>query len=122
MNVQGFAPQFRTTDLNRAIDFYTEKLNFTVSFRYEDFYAGVENGGHQIHLKLIGDPDPGIEFVREGKHLHFYLTVDDIQSAFADLKKAGVKIVENISQRPWGMSEFVIEDPDGHTIYIAHSS
>ncbi len=85
MIIQGFAPQFRTTDLNRAIEFYTEKLNFAVSFRYEDFYAGVANGGHQIHLKLVDDPDPGIDFVREGMHLHFHLTVDDIHSSFDDL-------------------------------------
>ncbi len=32
---------------------------------------------------------------------------------------AGVDIVEVIRERPWAMNEFVVRDPDGHTLYLA---
>ena len=118
MEVTNIVPQLRTIDLDRAIDFYTETLGLTLSFRYQDFYAGVGSGDRTIHLKLVDDPDPNINFVRNGQHLHLYINVVDIQAAFQRIEGAGAKIVEGISDRPWGTTEFVIEDPDGHTIYF----
>ena len=118
MEIEELVPQLRTTDLDRAIHFYTETLGLTLSFRYQDFYAGVSSGEWMIHLKLVEDPDPSIDFVREGQHLHLHIGVRDIQSAFRQVEEAGVKIVEGIADRPWGITEFVIEDPDGHTLYF----
>ncbi|MDE0177330.1 MAG: VOC family protein [Gammaproteobacteria bacterium] len=122
MDIEELVPQLRTSDLERAIGFYTRKLGFALSFRYQDFYAGVSCGDRMIHLKLVDDPDPGIEFVRSGQHLHIHLGVRDIHAAFRQVQEAGVKIVEEISERPWGMTEFVIEDPDGHTLYFGSAS
>ena len=119
MAVTGIASQLRTTDLDRAVDFYTTKLGFDLAFRYEDFYAGVASGGCMVHLKRVDVPDPGIPFVRDGDHLHLYLTVDDVESAFEKMKRVGVTIVEELRPRPWGTTEFVVEDPDGHVIYYA---
>ena len=118
MEIEELVPQLRTTDLDRAIHFYTETLGLTLSFRYQDFYAGVSSGEWMIHLKLVEDPDPSIDFVREGQHLHLHIGVRDIQAAFRQVEEAGVKIVEGIADRPWGITEFVIEDPDGHTLYF----
>ncbi len=73
MQIVESAPQLRITDLERAIRFYTEKLGFVLAFRHQDFYAGVRCGEAMIHLKLVDDPDPGIDFVRSGQHLHVYL-------------------------------------------------
>ena len=120
MEIEQLVPQLRTTDLDRAIDFYAKKLGFELAFRYEDFYAGVSTGSHMIHLKRVDDPDPGIEFVRRGQHLHVYISVPDIHAAFRQVQEAGVKVVEGISDRPWGTTEFVIEDPDGHIIYFGN--
>ncbi len=119
MSIQGLSLQLRTVDLDRAISFYVDKLGFTVSFRYEDFYAGLETCGHMIHLKLIDSPDPGVDFVREGGHMHLYIVVDDIDSVFESVMQSGVSVTEEITERPWDMKEFVIEDPDGHTIYFS---
>ena len=122
MEIELLVPQLRTTDLEGAIRFYTQKLGFALSFRYQDFYAGVSFGDRMIHLKLVDDPDPGIDFVRSGQHLHIHFAVRDIHAAFRQVQEAGVKIVEGISDRPWGMTEFVIEDPDGHTLYFGSTS
>ena len=118
MEIEELVPQLRTTDLKRAIRFHTGKLGFVLAFRHQDFYAGVSSGDRMIHLKLVDDPDPGIDFVRRGHHLHVHVGVRDIHAAFRQVQEAGVKIIEGISDRPWGMTEFVIEDPDGHTLYF----
>ena len=122
MEIEALVPQLRTTDLERAIRFYTGKLGFALSFRYQDFYAGVRCGDRMIHLKLVDDPDPGIDFVRGGQHLHIHFGVRDIGAAFRQVQGAGVKIIEGISDRPWGTTEFVIEDPDGHTLYFGNAA
>ena len=118
MELTALVPQLRTTDLDRAIHFYTKKLGFVLSFRYQDFYAGVSCSKRMIHLKLVDDPDPSIDFVRSGQHLHLHIGVRDIRGAFRQVQEARVKVVEGISDRPWGVTEFVIEDPDGHTLYF----
>ena len=118
MEITELVPQLRTTDLERAIHFYTKQLGFVLRFRYQDFYAGVSHGDRMVHLKLVGDADPGIDFVRSGRHLHLYFGVRDINAAFRHVREAGVTIIEGISDRPWGTTEFVIEDPDGHTLYF----
>ena len=118
MQIEELVPQIRTTDLERAIYFYTRKLGFLLAFRYQDFYAGVSCGDRMIHLKRVDEPDPSIDFVRSGQHLHVHFEVRDIKAAFCQVQEAGVKIIEGITDRPWGMTEFVIEDPDGHTLYF----
>ena len=56
--IKGMSPQFLVTDINRAIEFYTNKLGFEVNFRYGDFYSGIIKDGYSIHLKLA---TPAIE-------------------------------------------------------------
>ncbi|MBT3345571.1 MAG: hypothetical protein HN712_10350 [Gemmatimonadetes bacterium] len=118
MNVKALVPQLRTTDLEGAITFYTQVLGFDLAFRYEDFYAGVSAGEFVLHLKLSDTADPSIRFVR-GKHLHLHITIDDLDAMFERVKTSDVTIVEEMTERPWGLREFVIEDLDGHTIYFA---
>ena len=57
MEIEQLVPQLRTTDLDRAIHFYTKKLGFALAFRYRDFYAGVSSGTRMIHLKLVDELD-----------------------------------------------------------------
>ena len=119
MNIQKIASQIRVTDLECSIAFYTRTLGFTLAFRFEDFYAAVDHGEHRLHLKLVDDTDPSVEFVRRGEHLHLHITVDDLATSFDQIKAADITIALPITERPWGLSEFVVEDPDGHTIYFA---
>ena len=49
--IKRMSPQFLVADIDRSIEFYTQKLGFDVDFRYEDFYAGIIKDGFSIHLK-----------------------------------------------------------------------
>ena len=62
MTIAGVIPQLRTTDLAASILFYTTKLGLTLEFQYQDFYAGIRAGTHLVHLKLVDQKDPSIDY------------------------------------------------------------
>lgn len=119
MQISAIVTQLRTTDLAASIHFYTTKLGFTLAFRYENFYAGVRSGNHLVHLKLVDEPDPSIEFVAVGEHFHLYLETDDVMAAADALKRNGVALVRDVHDTPWGTRECVFTDDQGHTLYFA---
>lgn len=121
MRFLNIVPQLRTKDLAQSIRFYTEKLGFTLEFTYDDFYAAVRAGGQVVHLKLVDEADPSIEFVHLGEHFHLYVEVDDVSAAAARLLDAGVHIERNIEETPWRTRELVVKDDQGHTIYIGQN-
>ena len=121
MSASSITPQIRTVDMASSILFYTEKLGFTVAFNYQDFYVGLALGSHQIHLKLVDEPDPSIPYVELGGHLHLYISVDDIADLSEKLKTRGVTLVKDVHETPWGTREIVIHDDQGHTLYFGAS-
>jgi catechol 2,3-dioxygenase-like lactoylglutathione lyase family enzyme len=118
MQISSAIAQLRTTDLVESIRFYTEKLGLTVEFQYEDFYAGIRAGSQLVHLKLVDEKDPSIDFVDRGEHFHLYLETDDAAAAADELKRNGVRILKDMHETAWGTREFVINDDQGHTLYF----
>jgi catechol 2,3-dioxygenase-like lactoylglutathione lyase family enzyme len=121
MRIFGLIPQLRTTSLADSIRFYTEKLGFTLVFRYEDFYAGIRAGEQVFHLKQVDEIDPSVADVEHGGHFHLYLQTDDVNGAAEVLKRNGVKIVRDVHDTSWGTREFVIRDDQGHTLYFGEA-
>jgi catechol 2,3-dioxygenase-like lactoylglutathione lyase family enzyme len=119
MQISGVIPQLRTRDLAGSIAFYTTKIGFTLEFQYEDFYAGLRAGDQIVHFKLIDEPDPSIEFVAQGEHLHLYIQTEDAAAAADSLKVNGVDLVKEVHQTDWGTIEFAIRDDQGHTLYFS---
>lgn len=46
----------------------------------------------------------------------------DLDSAFADLRDMGARIVEPIEDKPWGLRQFTFEDADGNRFYVHDGS
>jgi len=95
MQISSAISQLRTTDLAESIRFYTTKVELTLEFQYQDFYAGIRAGNQLFHLKLVDEKDPSIEFVDKGEHFHLYLETDDVEAAADALKKNGVRLVKD---------------------------
>ena|SRR5688500_4819877 len=117
MRVLTIAPQLRTTDLDGSIRFYTERVGLELEFRYADFYAGIRSASGAFHLKFVDAPDPSIEFVEEGGHLHLYLGVDDVDAFAERLRSSGIELVQPPCNTDWSTRELVFHDDQGHTIY-----
>jgi catechol 2,3-dioxygenase-like lactoylglutathione lyase family enzyme len=118
MAITGIVPQLRTMDMASSIRFYTEKLGFSIEFRYGDFYARIRAGDQVVHLKLVDEKDPSIAYVEEGDHLHLYLQTDGVADFAARLKANGVELVKDVHETPWNTREIVIHDDQGHTLYL----
>ena len=47
-----------------------------------------------------------------------YIRVDDADAMYAEVQERGAAIDYTISDKPYGMREFGVQDPDGHDIGI----
>lgn len=122
MSITEIVPQLRTLDMDSSLNFYTEKLGFRIEFNYQNFYAGlIADGGSKIHLKLVCEKDPSIEYVENGDHLHLYLQSADISALAEKLKKKGVSLIKDVHETEWKTKEFIIHDDQGHTLYFGES-
>jgi catechol 2,3-dioxygenase-like lactoylglutathione lyase family enzyme len=118
MKITSVIPQLRTTDLGASIRFYTEKLGFELAFQYQDFYAGIRAGSHTFHLKRVDEPDPTIDYVRKGEHVHLYIEVDGVRAAAEELERKGVRLTRDVYETPYRTREISLEDDQGHSLYL----
>jgi predicted enzyme related to lactoylglutathione lyase len=104
----------RPTDFERSFRFYTESLALHVyregssgSTRCVVFFLG---GGF---LELSGSSRTGAS-----ENIGLWLQVRDVDAVGHELKNAGVDIIEVPTDKPWGLREMQIRDPDGMSIVI----
>ena len=114
--ITGIIPQFLVDDLERAIEYYRERLGFRLDFMYESFYASVSRDGFAIHLKH----GPGLPAERarrkENEDLDAYIAVSGIRELFDDLQTRGATVIRPLEERPWACTDFYVEDPDGYIL------
>ena len=111
--IKKMSPQLLVTDLDNSINFYIEKLNFELEFRYEDFYAGIVKDGCSIHLK---SGKPSLEErtnKRENNDLDIVFSVENVEGLYDQFVKKSIDVVQPLCERPYG-KEFYIADPDGY--------
>jgi len=117
-------PQLFVANIQRACDFYNQKLGFQVAFTYGDppFYAQVVRDNARINLRLVSEPIfAGNIRQREGL-LSATITVataDEIQQLFQSYQAAGATFQQSLKKEPWGATTFVVSDPDENLILFA---
>ena len=104
-----------SSDVEEALDFYTETLGFTELFRLPGpdgklVDARVSYAGGQVMLNLNPEMAP---HAGGGVYLWFRLVDDDIDDLYDRLVAAGVQVVEEIGDRFWGDRSFTITDHAG---------
>ena len=109
--IKGIALQFLIADLERALEFYMNKLGFEKSFQYEDFYAGVARDDQIIHLKLA-DPED-LPQPKDKDHLDVNCAVEGIEALYEEWTNQAVEMRQPLREMPYGR-EFYIADPEGH--------
>jgi catechol 2,3-dioxygenase-like lactoylglutathione lyase family enzyme len=101
-------------DFERSLRFYAESLGLHVyrqwgrgSTRGVVFFLG---GGF---LELSGSSGTGTS-----ESVGLWLQVRDVDAVGHGLGKAGVEVFESPTDKPWGLREMRIRDPDGLNIVI----
>jgi predicted enzyme related to lactoylglutathione lyase len=101
-------------DFERSLHFYAESLGLPVyrewgsgSMRGVVFFLG---GGF---LELSGTSRTGTS-----ESIGLWLQVRDVDDVRLELEEAGVEVFEPPTDKPWGLREMQIRDPDGLRIVI----
>ncbi|MCV3270098.1 bleomycin resistance protein [Roseobacter sinensis] len=105
-------------DMDRTVAFY-EKLGFDLQGRWEDFGGYLIFVNDRIELHFAHDPTHRAD---TSDHA-VYIRTDDVNAvgemiAKMDLPDEGFPRADGPSDRPWGMRELHILDPDGHLLRI----
>jgi uncharacterized glyoxalase superfamily protein PhnB len=117
----GAEPQLFVTDLAAAIDFYRDRLGFSVRFTYGEppFYAQIVRGAAPLNLRHV-DVHPVSRERRMAEHLvAATLVVENIEPLFRAYSEAGVAFFQPLKTEQWGSRMFITSDPDGNLVCFA---
>lgn len=111
-------PILATPDLERLVAFYRDRLGATVTFTFpgpdgNPGYVGLEIGSSQLGI----GHDPGLEEV-PGRRMRLWIYVDDCDATVDRLRAAGVPILAEPADQPWGERVARVEDPDGNEVIV----
>jgi catechol 2,3-dioxygenase-like lactoylglutathione lyase family enzyme len=107
-------------DVARAIQFYTEHLDFEV---VEDFEAIAITKRGDLTLWLAGPKSSAARSMPDGRKPEpggwnrFVIEVDDIQEKVRKLREAGLHFRNDIVRGPGG-AQILLEDPFGNVIEV----
>lgn len=106
-----------TTDQDRALAFYTERLGFRVVTdqpfgpqRWIELRIG-SSDTRFVLFTMDDGPKPGSPFPGA-------LGCDNVQATYDDLVAKGVEFVSPPTSQPWGTFA-VMKDPDGNTFVLS---
>ena len=116
----GSAPQLLVKDVAKTVEFYTGKLGFKIIGLVGNpaVYGMVQRDNFQIHFAHSPTGDVTTNRSISPVCCDFILWIPDIDDFYEELKLQGVKIVEEITKRPYGSREFIFQDIDGHHILV----
>jgi glyoxylase I family protein len=120
-----YGVRYQVTDVARAAAFYTRHLGFKLQHQHLPAFASVSLGGLVLLLSGPGAsgsrPMPGGESQLPGGWNRLVLRVADLPAQIDALKKAGVKLRNQLEAGPGGR-QIQVEDPDGNPIELFEPS
>lgn len=102
-------------DIEKAVPFYRDKLNFPVEFiSPEHGYASFRVGPVRIGLAVTA-PD---QMNLIGRHTGVGLEVKDLDAEYERLLALGVQFEMPPTKQPWGGYMALVSDADGNVFYL----
>ncbi|MEF9907537.1 VOC family protein [Streptomyces sp. P9-A2] len=107
-------------DLDAFVDFYTGVLGFEVA---EDRRADGDQYVAVVRDTVrIGAVPPWTEVDRAARQVptgvELVLEVDDVRAEYSRVAASGYPVADPLQDRPWGLTDFRLHDPDGHYLRI----
>ena len=118
------------TDLDAALAFYTQRLGFEVR---DDVQMGPEmrwltvhapGDAHDLLLAAVdhhiplADRQAMREIVAKGD-LAVFIQVDDLDKTFESLRAAGMEILQEPIDQPYGVRDAAVRDPSGNHLRLS---
>ncbi len=113
-------------DVAASVRFYTEKLTFQL-LRLE---RGSIGGREQASFAVVGLEQAAFLIAHEGLEggltlppaggaIDIRIMVEDVDAVYRRAKEGAVEIVSEIGNRPYGLRDFIIRDPNGFRLRFA---
>ena len=105
-------PELPVMDVQRAQQYYKDKLGFEIAWLYPGGEIGAVNRDNvAIFFRKRTLPfEPAIHWV----------FAEDIDSSYQELSSFGANIIEPLETKPWGLRQFTVKDLDGNLFYFHH--
>jgi uncharacterized glyoxalase superfamily protein PhnB len=94
--------------MNRAAQYYEQKLGLKLVFLYGDppFYGQVGRDGARLNLRVV-DNLPFNQIQRSAEQLlSAYIPVSDVKAWFLEFKERGADFLQPLKSQPWGTWDF----------------
>jgi lactoylglutathione lyase len=112
-------------DMGESVSFYRRVLGFEVVREERGDYASLRSGDIMLGIGPIAKlPETGGSFTRciasqrRGLGVEIVMEVDDLSAAHRRVLDSGHPVFEPPQQRPWGLWDFRIVDPDGYYLRV----
>jgi N-acetylglutamate synthase-like GNAT family acetyltransferase/uncharacterized glyoxalase superfamily protein PhnB len=115
MTITSSEPIFAVTDIVRSVRFYRDVVGFESEWLWGEpaVHAGVSWGRIQLMFSL----NPALAERSKGNQ-HFF-RVQNVRELYDRHQSVGAPIIHDLENKPWGLSEYVIRDPDGYELRFA---
>ena len=115
--IRQIVPLFLTTDMDRTLAYYKDKLGFACVGTWGDppIYAIVARDERAIHFHCAEPPAANPDKY-EDELLDAYLSVEDADVLHAEYTAKGVEFARELANTPWNTREFVAKDCDGRLL------
>ena len=112
-------PILATPDLARSLAFYRDLLGGTVTYEFagadgSPVYVGLSLGDSSLGIAL----EASVEDASRPRAVSLWVYTDDCDAMLDRLRSAGVRIVEEPADQPWGERVARVLDPDGTEVII----
>ena len=105
-----------TDKLAETKQFYTEVLNFGITFENE-FYLLMHTPNRQAELSFLLPNHPTQKPLFQqpftGRGVYLTIEVEDVDALYQSVCEMGVKIEIQLQDEPWGDRHFAVLDPNG---------
>ncbi|HJT81862.1 MAG TPA: VOC family protein [Chthoniobacterales bacterium] len=105
-------------DQNRALDFYTDKLGFTIitDQPFDDKQRWIELRVPKAETRVVLFTGEGEE-KRIGTFMNVSLECDDVAKTYEELRKRGVEFEGPPQKQPWG-TYTIFKDSEGNRFVL----
>ena len=105
-------PILGTRDIQRAIEFYTQRLGFQLAFRDKTDppnYVGFRRDAVELHMQF--------QFEHEMGTIRLRFLVEDPDALFNEYRQCGIDCTPNrVDDTQWGTREFALYDLDRNAL------
>lgn len=117
--IHSAVPVIGTDNIENSLSYYTGVLGFAFDFKYGEppVYAGVKSGNVEIYICN----DPAMTRGIKEKQLvpEIFIWVSNAEELYQEHISKGAEVVETLSDRPWGVRQYVIREINGYHLKFA---